>query len=205
MVVETPQEYEKPNLDRIVGKVEKGGLVTLDDCRPPSEQFHIGGGGVAKSTIRAGLAFFGRQYEVAEEVKFLKLEFSADGLDEWLAVSGFDAQLRRSDSQNIESFSIHYKCPDDISLMLPDQIGLNFTFKYRFIWGPPPVTEARVTQKANISLSLTEPRPVEYFFAIISKLCNFLSFAVDRIVSIDSITGYLGQETENAEGRQNTR
>ena len=199
MEVETPQEYDRPSLTRIVGIIEKGRSVTLDGCKPRHEQF---GSGPSKSLIHADLAFIGRQYEAAEELKFSKLEFSADGLDEWLGVSGFDAQLRRSESQNIESFRIHYKCPDNVSLMLPDQIGLTFTFKYQFVWGAPPVTEAKVSQKAYISLSLTGPQPIEYLFSLMSKICKFLSFAVDQTVSIDSISGYLGQEIENAEGCQ---
>ncbi len=200
MVVKSPVEYGKPNLDRIVGIVEKGRSVTLDGCIPRHKQFDTS---LSKSLIRADFAFIGRQYDTEEEISFSKLEFSVDGLDEWLAISGFDAQLGWLDSQNIESFNIHYKCPDDISLVLPDEIGLNFTFNYKFIWGAHPVTEAEITQKAYISLSLTGPQPVECFFSLMSKICNFLSFAVDQAVSIDSITGYLlGDEALNAEQPQ---
>ena len=57
------------------------------------------------------------------------------------------------------------------------------------------ITEARITQKAHISLVSKELRPINDFLDLVFKLHLFLCFAIDKTVSLDSVTGYSTGET----------
>ena len=176
-------EEEPPDLRRIVGRVEHGGLVTLDVCATKSVNF----GSNAKSIILALYAFFGVSYDKEEKIAFSEVKFSASGLDEWLSISGitFEQHSRTSGS-------IHFRIPDEISLNLPGDIQLEFNFDLTVPGGPVLILETGVKQKAYAKLTLKESKSIEDILPIIRKLCNFLSFAIDQTVPIDSITGYVG-------------
>ena len=195
MEVEGPVEYERPNLNRIVGIVENGGLVTLDGCIPQREQF---GTGLSKSFFHASLAFIGSNYGAEDEVTFSKFVFSCDGLDDWLSISGFCLEI---DPEN-KRYSIHYHYPGKIPLTLLSGIELNFDFDFSFPTVSFPTTETSVSQKARVIMISNEPQTLGYFLSLISKICSFLSLATDQNVSIDSMTGYPEKEVGNSEMRQ---
>lgn len=58
------------------------------------------------------------------------------------------------------------------------------------------ITEASITQKASISLISTELRPLDDFISLVFKLHNFLCFAIDKTVSLDSVTAYSTELTQ---------
>lgn len=182
---------EDRNINRIVGIIE-GDFITLDECVYVSGRQDLSGG-VSTSTIRANFAFIGVNYDREKEVTFSELTFSVDGLDEWLSISGFQTEHGREDI----STSIHFSSPQEIVFNLSDSIELKFTFSSS--WTLPFIpnfTEARITQKAHMSLVSKELRPFEDFLNLVFKLNNFLCFAINKTVSIDSITGYSSEITE---------
>src|SRR5690606_5233940 len=74
------------DLSRIIGHVEKDGLVTLDNCFYKRKSYAFGG--ISKSLICANMLLSGVAYEKGEEVKFNSVLFSVEGLSEWVGISG---------------------------------------------------------------------------------------------------------------------
>ena len=62
------------NLSRIIGHVEKDGLVTLDDCFYTKKNFAFGG--ISKSKIIANKVLSGAAWDKDEEVAFNTFSFS---------------------------------------------------------------------------------------------------------------------------------
>jgi hypothetical protein len=132
------------------------------------------------------LTLIGCHYEAGEEVTFTEFNFSVEGIDEWLAVSGITVQ---HDIENLRT-SVDIRVPEDIYVDLPDGMGLKFKFGVSFPSLTSTITEAHVTQKAFVSLVSSEPRPLDYFASIATKLRNFLRLAIGQPISMDSVTGY---------------
>ena len=178
--------------NRIVGVVGKNESVTLERCfrRGWNSNF----GGLWTSTIRAECAFIGAIYEAGEDITFSKVRFSVEGLDEWLRVSGIHVDHNWDE----KSASIGFDPPKEIALPLPGGIEMKFDFRWT-LPGFPSITEARITQKAYISLISTELRPPDDFLALIFKIHNFLCFAINRTVSLESVTAYSTELTKERE------
>ena len=186
---------------RIVGSLEMGGLVTLDDCRRQKSR-HSFAGHVATSTFSADLAFVGAEFNPGEAAQFTEFSFSIEGLDDWLAKSGIDFQ---QDSDDLEHWEVLIRAHslDDIKLRISDDVELAVKFDFHFPNVHIPVTEASVQQKAIVAVKLTEPQPVNYFCSLASKLCHFLTLALDQAVSISSMTAFLDMETNEGKFRRN--
>ena len=171
------------NLDRIVGVIGNESI-TLDGIYIENAPLLIDDG-VSTSTILADRAFLGVEYEKEEKVVFSELRFSVDGLDEWLLTSGLRVGYNPKDGSIHSIDSIPFK---GIALNLPDEIELKSIF------------EADKTYMSLISNTL---RPIEYFLDLVFKLHNFLSFAIDKTISIDSIIGYSSEITQEiGEGKK---
>lgn len=181
-----PEESEDANIKRIVGVIDDG-LITLDGCY--YGLYAIKGGGVSTTTIHAIRAFIGVNYEKKEKIIFTTFTFSLEGLDEWLWISGFKRERNWEDM----SRSIHFRPPPEIVLNLPDGIELKFIFSWT---DSPGLTESHITQKASISLISKELRPIEDFLDLVFKLHLFFCFAIDQVVSLDSVTGYSSEITQ---------
>ena len=190
-------EAAAPDPGRIVGILQRGGRITLDRCLRQNSRFSLPGH-VSTSTIYAELALVGAEYSEGEEALFSEFSFSVEGLDAWLSISGIEIE------QDIENWkgSIHFHVPDDIPLHLPCDAELTFRFGLTFPSVSVLRTEATVQQTALALVKLREPRPIEYFSSLAFKLCNFLTLALDQAVSIQSMTGYLDQETAEEESRR---
>ena len=171
------------DLPRVVGVVENGDLVTLERCFYKNR--NISFGGLSKSSIYANFLLRGVQYDEGEAITLSKFSFSLEGLDEWLSISG----LRVEHNWEEKSASIHFSPPKEVVYQLPDEMTLAFTFGWTFP-GTPIVTEAKISQKAFVTLRSESLRPIEYFLALVFKVNNFLCFAIDETVSLDSAAGY---------------
>ena len=177
-------------LDRVLGIVEKGGLVSLVNCRYQPSRVSLSGG-LSNSEIIAETALFGISLK-DREPRITEFEFSVEGLDEWLAMSGIKVEV----DDPRKGGSIHFRHLDPITHELADCTELRFDFRSDFT-APisiSPLTEARVAQKASISLISKEPTDIEYFSTMAYRLCQFMAFALDEPVSIESITVSLEQD-----------
>lgn len=181
-------------LKRVVGLI-RNDMVTLENCYYKKRDISFGG--ISKTIIGARFAFKGVGYESSDSISFSKLEFSVEGLDEWLSITG----LRVDYDWENKGATIKYIPPKEIPIQLPDGIDLKFTFSWT-LPGAPVVTEAKITQKAIVSLTSQSLRKLEDFLALASKITNFLCFAIDETVSLVSATGYSHEiKRENGEGQ----
>lgn len=174
---------EEAKIERINGAIEDGKLVTLDNCF--YKRRNISFGGISKSIVYVNFVFIGVQYKDEEKVRFSSFRFSVEGLDEWLSVSGIKAEY----DWESKSVSINFNPSDEISIKLTENIDLLFTFG----WTLPSfgsVAEARITQKAYIKLVSKKLLPLQDFISLAFKLNNFLCFALNTTVTIDSVAAY---------------
>lgn len=168
--------HEENTFDRIVGKIEHDGYITLDDC------FYLQKNSISKSTLLVHRALSGVAYDKDEDITFNSVSFSMDCLDEWVHISGFSVET------DLEYYvtTIKYIPPEKMSFFLTNGMELEIGFSHTF----PLVantTEAKITQKAYFKLKSEELRPLDDFVNIIYKLTHFICFATDEIVSIKNL------------------
>ena len=205
----TPREFRRPagpnegesspDPGRVLGNLRKGGLITLDRCLRNRSNFSLPSR-LSTSTISAELAFVGAGYEEGEEALFSEFSFSVEGLDDWLTLSGIGVEFEQ-DTENSKG-SIRFDTPHDIALLLASDTEMRFRFGLTFSRITAPLTEATVRQSASVLVKLKEPRPIKHFSSLAYKFCNFMTFALDQAVSIESMTGYLEQDTADERNRR---
>ena len=171
----------KVKLGRIVGHIEKHGLVTLDDCfyKNPNYSF----GGISKSYVYVKKAFLGVAYDDKEIISFNTFKFSVEGIDEWVGLSGIivDNQFEK------RTASITYSPPDEISLSLNNGMKLLITFSWT-LPGFPNTTEAKITQKTYFKLVSEQERPPNDFISTAYMITTLLCFAIDKTVCLERVT-----------------
>ena len=197
-VPDTPSGEEgAPDPRRIVGTLQRGGLITLDRCLWQDSSFSLPSG-LSTSTVFAELAFIGAAFSEEEDTLFSVFSFAIEGLDAWLSVSGIETEQDIADRKGL----IRFHVPDDITLDLPYDIEMTFRFGLTFPSVSVLRTEAAVHQTVQALVKLRDPHPIEYFSSLAFKLCNFLTLALDQAVSVQSMTGYLSQETAEKESHR---
>jgi len=169
------------DLSRIIGHVEKDGLVTLDNCFYAEK--NISFSGISKSKIRVNRVLSGIAYNKDVEITFNSLSFSIDCFDEWVSISGINVQ---NDWDN-QTAIISYKPPEKISYSLDNGMQLEICFAYT-LPGFPNITEAKITQRAYFKLSSETLKPLGDFTEIAYKLTSLMCFAIDTTVSLKNLT-----------------
>lgn len=171
----------KEKLDRIIGNIEKHGLVTLDGCFYKNKNFAFGG--ISKSTVYVNKAILGAAYPENESVLLNTFQFSVEGIDEWVGLSGIkvDNQLEKRMAR------INYYPPEEVSLSLKNGMTLLITFSWT-LPGFPTTTEAKITQKTHFKLLSDQERPLNDFISAAYIITTLLCFAVDKTVCIDRVS-----------------
>ena len=164
--------------ERILGNIEKHGLVTLDGCF--YKHWHPFSSGISKSLLHVSKALLGLAYDDQEPLLFNTLQFSVEGIDEWVGLSGIQVEHEN------RTATINYSPLEDISLNLKNGMKLLFTFSWT-LPGFPHITEAKITQKAYCKLVSQHERPLADFISIVHKVATFLCFAIDKTVCINPI------------------
>lgn len=171
----------KDELERIVGHIEKYGLVTLDNCFYKNK--NISFGDISKSSIHVNRAFIGVAYDDKEVVLFNELRFSVDGIDEWVGLSGIKVEHKFEE----RTTSITYMPSDEISLNLNNGMKLLITFSWT-LPGFPHQREAKITQKTYFKLASEKERPLDEFISAAYKIATLLCFAIDKTVCIEQVS-----------------
>ena len=169
--------------ERIVGNIEKHGLITLDGCFRKRQL--ISSGGISKSLLHVSKALLRIAYDDKEPLLFNTLQFSVEGIDEWVGLSGI--KVEHETIQEKVSATIQYSPLEEVSLNLNNGMKLLITFSWT-LPGFPHITEAKITQKTYFTLVSQQERPLEDFISIAHKLTTFLCFAIDKTVCINPIT-----------------
>lgn len=171
----------KDELERIIGDIEKHGLVTLDGCFYKNKSFSFGG--ISKSTVYVSKALLGAAYDDKETVLLNTFKFSVEGIDEWVGVSGIKVENQFEN----KTTTINYSPPDEVLISLNNGMKLLITFSWT-IPGFPTTTEAKITQKTHFKLLSDQERPLNDFISAAYILTTLLCFAIDKTVCIDSVT-----------------
>jgi hypothetical protein len=168
-------------LERIVGHIEKHGLVTLDHCFYKNRNFSFGG--ISKSTVHVNRAFLGVAYEENEVILFNHLQFSIEGIDEWVGRSGIKVEHQFEN----RSASITYNPPEEVILNLNSGMKLHITFTWT-LPGFPSQKEAKIAQKTYFKLSSEQECSLSDFISAAYKITTLLGFAIDKTVCIEKVT-----------------
>jgi len=171
----------KDDLSRIVGQVEKDGLVTLDNCFYRTK--NIAFGGVSRSLVHVNKVFCGVAYDKNELAKFNSVSFSIEGINEWLGITGIKVLFE----EDYKSATINYTPQQEMVYTLTNGLKLHIYFSYTL-----PIfqntTEAKITQKAFLKLSSTEERELPEFIDVLHKITYLLCFATDETVTISDVS-----------------
>jgi len=182
------------DLNRIIGHVEKEGLVTLENCFYTRKNHAFGG--ISKSKLRVNKVLSGVAYDENESVTFNSLSFSVDCLDEWVGISGISTD---SDWKN-NTATINYILPENISYDLNNGMKLEICFSSTL--GSSQTTEAKITQRVYFKLISEELRPLDDFTEIAYKLTNFLCFAIDTTVALKDLSATSKEIQRNGVGKK---
>lgn len=185
------------DLKRIVGHIEKHGLVTLDHCFYTKK--NISFGGISKSLVHVNKAYLGVAYDENETVIFNTFQFSVEGIDEWIGISGIKVDNR----YERRTATITYSPPEGVSLNLNNGMKLLVTFSWT-LPGFPNTTEAKITQKTYFKLVSKQERPLRDFISTAYKVTTLLCFAIDKIVCIERVSATsdaIRQDIGNGESR----
>ncbi|MBN2591033.1 MAG: hypothetical protein JXA96_14295 [Sedimentisphaerales bacterium] len=166
-------------LERIIGHIEQHGLVTLDNCF--YKKTNIAFGGISKSIICVNRAFIGIAYDDKEDVLFNNFQFSVEGIDEWVGISGIKVEHEE------KTASITYVPPKEISLNLNNGMELLITFSWS-LPGFPHQKEAKITQKTYFKLKSHQERMLNDFISAAYKINTLLCFAIDKTVCIEYVS-----------------
>ncbi|PKF56418.1 hypothetical protein CW748_10725 [Alteromonadales bacterium alter-6D02] len=169
------------NLNRIIGHVEKNGLVTLENCFYTNK--NISFGGISKSKICVNKVLSGVAYDQNEVVTFNTLSFSVDCLDEWVGISGINVDS----DWGSRTATISYAPPENISYELDSGMKLEVCFAYT-LPRSSSTTESKITQRVYFKLSSDDLRPLTDFTEIAYKLTNFLCFSMDTTVTLKGLS-----------------
>ncbi|MCY4262976.1 MAG: hypothetical protein OXC97_06670 [Candidatus Dadabacteria bacterium] len=181
--IERMKNYMKGNDNpkRIIGHIEGGNFVTLENCLQTSGDFPLPGN-ITKSTFFAHMAMVGVAYKEEENILVNTFRFSVEDIDEWVGITG----IKMEHQIGKKTSSVRYTQPEDFSLNLSNGMKLLLTFYYT-LPGFPSLTEAKITQKAYFKLVSKQERPLSDFISSAYKITTFLSFAIDQPVCVESV------------------
>jgi ApeA N-terminal domain 1 len=179
------------NLKRIVGNIEKDGLVTLDDCS--YMQKIVSFDEISKSPLLVKYVFSGVAYKEGESISFNTLNFSVEGIDEWVEISGIKVDSHYKSCTG----TITYQPPETISLNLNNGMQLLIIFSWTIPISTTNMTKAEIAQKTYFKLVSAEERELNDFIAIAHKITTLLCFAIDETVCLDHVTATSNKIREN--------
>lgn len=172
------------SIDRIVGRIEKYGYITLDRCFNLGSNFDSSG--ISRCSIMADRAYLNVAFDEKEEILFSAVQFSVEGLDGWLNLR--DLKFKRSKDKK-KSMTITYTPQETISFNLDNGMVLSIVFNYRaYGFDRMENVEAHISQKAYFRLESIEERPVDDFISTAHRITTLLCLAIDRVVSPEDVT-----------------
>lgn len=174
---------DKIDLIRIIGHVEKFGLVTLENCFYLNK--NVSFGGISKSKIHVNYLLAGVGYDLNEQVTFNSISFSIDGLEEWVNVSGIN--IEHNDSYS--GANIIFSRPEPFTYSLKNGLELEIDFGNTMPFQSNPIN-LNISQITYFKLTSLKPKPLNEFIFIAHKFVTLMNFAMDATVSIKNTFCY---------------
>ncbi len=179
-------------LERIVGNIQKGTSiipVTLDDCYYKK----ISLSGNSPSLIQVSKVFEGFQYGEDEIPRFNTLSFSVEGIDDWIPITGLKVEC----NDKIGHPTISYDQPVDFPFQLKGDMELRIT--WRAPWKHVFNKEAGISEKRYFQLYSADACELDKFISTARKITEFLCFAINQTVSLDSLSATFEDLHEDVE------
>lgn len=186
------QIEQRRKIEQIIGRVSGffEHTVILNNCH---YERITGAIGRAKSLIHAEIAFtsihlnkanFDKVNYSENKINDIKsVNFSIEGIDEWVGISGI-----KTHHKSLEEKYISYRRPISIPIKLNNDMELSIKFReIEKREGVPFIKEAGISQKTFFNLISQKPRKLEEFTTIIDKITTFLCFFTSQTVSLDYI------------------
>ena len=167
-----------PKLDRVLGYIEVGGDVTLENCTC----LNLKTGGISKSIFQVSLALIGACYE-KDDITFSKVSFSVEGFNQWMGGSGISGTRNYED----KSILIKYEPLPKVEFTLHNNVKFTFDYSSDF---QQNLNEVRLTERPCILLESDDSKPYEFFLSLIFQITNFFCFAIDRTITLELVTGF---------------
>ncbi len=170
---------------RIVGCLETDKYVTLENCFITNSNFRLFSG-TGTLTIHASAALLGATYNDGERVTAAAFDFSVDGLETWLGISGI-----KVDPDFVkQSAVINVSKPESIDVELSDISRVSFTFRSSLPTMGPLQLSLSIAQTASVTLRSSSEQPLEHYLSMMRRMSNFISLAVDKPVGVTSVRLY---------------
>lgn len=185
------EQFENNDISRIVGEIEKDGLVTLEDCFYKKKSISFGG--ISKSVVRAHMLLCGVIYEANETISFHTASFSIEGINEWVGITGISVSY----GKDYRTATVSYAPQEEIILNLSDGFKLHINYGYS-LPGAPCTTEAKITHNTYFKLSSDEAREFSEFRKVIHQITYLLCFAIDATVTISDVYTATNELTRSA-------
>lgn len=198
VIAETESEVEwsfdlaaKP---RILGIDRDGEAVTSEGHQSASYDQHSAG--VTISRYRRRITLVGRHFGSREKIRFDEIAIRASDLTAWTQTRIIETKLkhRKRGSGYVwgDASARSKSLPDiDIALARGERGFIRYGAKFKGIdiWGQGS-EHAELSQDTTFHFRFARPRDLDYIFARVGDLRNFLSLAVGRPVAILGVTGY---------------
>ncbi len=184
---------------RILGATRERGFVTLDGCLRLESNMNAQTKGFIfnSATYHATWLFIGVLYEANEPVRFSKVTFGVEGLDEWLALSGIQVDGDPREGRA----TITFQRPEPLPLQgLPNSEHGKIGFGYSFPSAWRETKEARVSQNAYVELATEDWWTAEAATRRVMWFRDFLRLATDQSAADAGLTGYSRDVTEPLHG-----
>lgn len=194
-----------PALDerRIVGITETNKHIIVDDVsRITTGPLTSGLGSrvIGKRYVSDHLLL--RRVEAASEpILFTGVQFSVDGLFEWLAHSGITSDLSQW-AQGGPIFSLSYTPPDPIEFTLPDGIRGEIHLNFQNLEYPIRSSSTfEIQQTALMSLATDAEWDLSTLREILVAVQSFFCFATTHPVSVTKVRAWHREHTEIIDGQ----
>lgn len=184
---------------RILGATREHGFVTLDGCLRIGSNTNAPANGFIfnSATYHATWLFVSVLYETGDPIRFSRITFRVEGLDEWLALSGIkvDGDVRQG------RVTITFQKPETLALQgLPNGESGKIGFGYSIPSAWEETKEARVSQDAYAELLTNDWWTADEATRRVMWLRDFLRLATDQSVADSALMGYSRDMTEPTHG-----
>lgn len=169
------------DLRRIIGHIEKDGLVTLENCFYRKKNITFGG--ISKSTVYVHKVISGVGYDEDKAITFNTVSFTVEGINEWVGITGIEI----SRSSDYKTATISYTPQEEVVYNLQTGFKLHIFFRYT-LPGSGNTTEARITHQTYFKLSSDDAKEFSEFSKIVHQITYLLCFAVDSTVTISDVS-----------------
>ena len=174
-------------LGKVFGHIQEYGFIILDGCRSTRETLNLNYSVLGTSRVISATRVFTGFPALQNDIPlFNTLTFSIEGIDDWVGVSGISTINARY-RQAGDTTTISYKLPETISFNLPDDMQLEVVFTAK---RPGSLSPRDVGIAEKIYFRLVSEKAQDYgkFVAVIQKITDFLCFAMNETVSLDSMS-----------------